>query len=181
MFCKEEIKIEQVKNNKQRKLTIGLFIVYFLVLTWIILFKMNFSFEDLVSPRSINLIPFGDSTIVNDRIDIKEIIYNMIVFIPFGIYVCMITDKWSVLKKILSIAGVSLSYEVLQFIFAIGAFDITDLIGNTFGGVVGIAIYYFISKLFKSNQKMNKVLNIIALILTILIVLFLTILIVVNL
>ncbi|GAA0864741.1 VanZ family protein [Paraclostridium tenue] len=173
--------MEQVKNNKQKKLTIGLFIVYFLVLTWIILFKMNFSFEDLVSPRSINLIPFGDSTIVNDRIDIKEIIYNMIVFIPFGIYVCMITDKWSVLKKILSIAGVSLSYEVLQFIFAIGAFDITDLIGNTFGGVVGIAIYYFISKLFKSNQKMNKVLNIIALILTILIVLFLTILIVVNL
>ena len=173
--------MEQVKNNKQRKLTIGLFIVYFLVLTWIILFKMNFSFEDLVSPRSINLIPFGDSTIVNDRIDIKEIIYNMIVFIPFGIYVCMITDKWSVLKKILSIAGVSLSYEVLQFIFAIGAFDITDLVGNTFGGVVGIAIYYFISKLFKSNQKMNKVLNIIALILTILIVLFLTILIVVNL
>lgn len=173
--------MEQVKNNKQKKLTIGLFIVYFLVLTWIILFKMNFSFEDLVSPRSINLIPFGDSTIVNDRIDIKEIIYNMIVFIPFGIYVCMITDKWSVLKKILSIAGVSLSYEVLQFIFAIGASDITDLIGNTFGGVVGIAIYYFISKLFKSNQKMNKVLNIIALILTILIVLFLTILIVVNL
>lgn len=181
MFCKEEIRIEQVKNNKQKKLTIGLFIVYFLVLTWIILFKMNFSFEDLVSPRSINLIPFGDSMIVNDRIDIKEIIYNMIVFIPFGIYVCMITDKWSVLKKILSIAGVSLSYEVLQFIFAIGAFDITDLVGNTFGGVVGIAIYYFISKLFKSNQKMNKLLNIIALILTILIVLFLTLLIVVNL
>ena len=173
--------MEQVKNNRQRKLTIGLFIVYFLVLTWIILFKMNFSFEDLVSSRSVNLIPFGDSMIVNGRIDIKEIIYNMIVFIPFGIYVCMINDKWSVLKKILSIAGVSLSYEVLQFIFAIGAFDITDLIGNTFGGFIGILIYYFIGKLFKSNQKINKVLNIIALILTVLIVLFLTLLIVVNL
>ena len=93
----------------------------------------------------------------------------------------MINDNWSVLKKIIFIAGVSLTYEILQFIFAIGATDITDLIGNTFGGIIGITIYFVISKLFKSNQKMNKVLNTIALILTILIVAFLTLLIVMNL
>lgn len=173
--------MEQVKNNKQKKFTIGLFIVYFLVLTWIILFKMSFSVHNLVGLRSINLIPFHDSMIVNGRVGIQEIIYNIIAFIPFGIYVCMIADNWSILKKIIPIAEVSLSYEVLQFIFAIGAFDITDLIGNTFGGVIGIAIYFFISKLFKSNQKMNKVLNTIALIITILIIVFLTLLIVINL
>ena len=171
----------QVKNSKQKKITIGLFMVYFLILTWMILFKMSFSFQDLVGFRSINLIPYYDSTIVNGSIGITEIIYNIIVFIPFGIYICMINDNWSVLKKIIFIAGVSLTYEILQFIFAIGATDITDLIGNTFGGIIGITIYFVISKLFKSNQKMNKVLNTIALILTILIVAFLTLLIVMNL
>ena len=171
----------QVKNSKQKKITIGLFMVYFLILTWMILFKMSFSFQDLVGFRSINLIPYYDSTIVNGSIGITEIIYNIIGFIPFGIYICMITDNWSVLKKIIFIAGVSLTYEILQFIFAIGATDITDLIGNTFGGIIGITIYFVISKLFKSNQKMNKVLNTIALILTILIVAFLTLLIVMNL
>ena len=171
----------QVKNSKQKKITIGLFMVYFLILTWMILFKMSFSFQDLVGSRSINLIPYYDFTIVNGRIGITEIIYNIIGFIPFGIYICMITDNWSVLKKIIFIAGVSLTYEVLQFIFAIGATDITDLIGNTFGGIIGITIYFVIRKLFKSNQKMNKVLNTIALILTIIIVAFLTLLIVMNL
>ncbi len=171
----------QVKNSKQKKITIGLFMVYFLILTWMILFKMSFSFQDLVGFRSINLIPYYDSTIVNGSIGITEIIYNIIGFIPFGIYICMINDNWSVLKKIIFIAGVSLTYEILQFIFAIGATDITDLIGNTFGGIIGITIYFVISKLFKSNQKMNKVLNTIALILTILIVAFLTLLIVMNL
>lgn len=174
----------QVKNSKQKKITIGLFMVYFLILTWMILFKMSFSFQDLqdlVGFRSINLIPYYDSTIVNGSIWITEIIYNIIGFIPFGIYICMITDNWSVVKKIIFIAGVSLTYEILQFIFAIGASDITDLIGNTFGGIIGITIYFVISKLFKSNQKMNKVLNTIALILTILIVVFLTLLIIMNL
>lgn len=174
-------RMEKSKNNKQKKLTIVLFTVYFLILTWMILFKMSFSFKDLVGFRSVNLVPYSDSTIVNGRIGIKEIIYNVIGFIPFGIYICMMTDNWSFLKKVISIGGVSLLYESLQFIFAIGASDITDLIGNTFGGIVGITIYYCISKLFKSNQKINKVLNIIALIATILIVVFLTILILANL
>lgn len=159
--------------------------ICFLVLTWMILFKMSFLFgfslDAIHCNRSINLIPYHASVIANGRLDIKEIIYNMIGFIPFGIYVCMITDNWSILKKIISIAGVSLLYEVLQFIFAIGASDITDLINNTLGGIIGIAIYFFISKLFKSNQKMNKVLNTIALILTILIIVFLTFITVMNL
>ncbi|MCR8746898.1 VanZ family protein [Romboutsia lituseburensis] len=155
--------------------------MYFLVLTWIILFKMQFSFHSLVGVRNFNLIPFHRSMIVNGKIDIKEIIYNVIVFIPFGIYICMINNKWSLLNKILPIASVSFIYEVLQFVFAIGASDITDFIGNTFGGIIGIAIYFLISKLFKSNQKMNKILNIIALIITILIIIFLSFLIIVNL
>ena len=33
---------------------------------------------------------------------------------------------------------ISFLLEVVQFIFAIGASDITDIIGNTLGGIVGI-------------------------------------------
>ncbi|WP_250672968.1 VanZ family protein (plasmid) [Paraclostridium ghonii] len=175
--------MEQVKNrnSKQKKFTTGLFIVYFLVLTWMVLFKMSFSFQDLGRLRSINLIPYHASVITNGGIDMKEIIYNIIGFIPFGIYICMIKDNWSTLKKIISIAGVSLSYEVLQYVFAVGGSDITDLIGNTLGGIIGIVIYFLISKLCKSNQKLNKVLNIIALISTILIISLVTFMIVINL
>lgn len=160
--------MEKNKNN-QVKLTFGLFIVYFSVLIWIILFKMQFSFNDLPHFRGLNLIPFAGSVIKNNQLDYSEIILNMVVFIPFGLYLSMIKLNWSFWKKIIHIAGVSLLFELLQFLFAIGGTDITDLISNTLGGAVGIGFYIVFSKILK--EKTNKILNILALIGTISIVL----------
>ena len=81
-------------------------------------------------------------------------------FIPFGIYISMLKPNWSFLKKIVPIAGVSLLFEVLQFIFAIGASDITDLMGNTLGGIIGVGVYIVFCKLF--STKVNKILNVLA-------------------
>lgn len=160
-----------MKKNKsnQAKLTFGLFVVYFLVLIWIILFKMQFSFSTLPHFRGLNLIPFAGSVIRNNQLDYNEIILNMMVFIPFGLYLSMIKFNWSFWKKIISIAGVSLLFELLQFLFVIGGTDITDLISNTFGGAVGIGFYIVFSKILK--EKTNKILNILALTGTICIVL----------
>ena len=48
--------MEKSKNN-QNKITAGLLAVYLFVLTWIILFKMQFSFQDLLHSRIL-----GEST-----------------------------------------------------------------------------------------------------------------------
>ncbi|WP_066071701.1 VanZ family protein [Neobacillus soli] len=159
--------MEKSKNN-QNKITAGLLTVYLLVLTWIILFKMQFSFQDLrhfADFRGINLIPFAGSIIKNDQKDIGEIIYNVFAFIPFGIYISMLKPNRPFLKRIVPIAGVSLLFEVLQFIFAIGGSDITDLLGNTLGGMIGVGVYIVFCKLF--STKANKILNVLALIGTI--------------
>lgn len=50
---------------KSKKFTMGLLIFYLIVLTWIIIFKLQFSFENLPHIRNINLIPFGESVIIN--------------------------------------------------------------------------------------------------------------------
>lgn len=168
------------KKTKQEILTICLLLVYLVVLTWIILFKMQFSFKELGYYRSINIVPFHESVIVNGGIEFSEIYDNILVFVPFGIYIGMIKRKWSFMKKADLIAGVSLLYEVLQFIFAIGASDITDIIGNTFGGIFGITIYLIFLKLFKTEFKANKIINIIALVGTILAILLLAFLVLVN-
>ncbi|WP_348519835.1 VanZ family protein [Bacillus sp. 165] len=94
----------------------------------------------------------------SDVIDFNEIILNVLACIPFGIYISMLKPKWSFLKKITIIAGVSLLFEVLQFIFAIGASDITDFMGNTLGGIIGIGVFIVFCKLF--STKANKVLNV---------------------
>ena len=167
-----------MKNNRQRNLTRILFAVYFLILVWILLFKMSFSLDELYKNRSINLIPFMGSVVVNGRIYINEIIDNILVFIPLGIYICMLKEDWSILRKISVGFFISLGIEVLQFILAIGATDITDLIGNTLGGIIGIGVFYLFSKVFKN--KTNKIINTLALIVTILLVSMISILLLAN-
>ena len=167
-----------MKNNRQRNLTRILFAIYFLILVWILLFKMSFSLDELYKSRSINIIPFMGSVVVNGRIYINEIIDNILVFIPIGIYICMLKEDWSILRKISVGFFISLGIEVLQFILAIGATDITDLIGNTLGGIIGIGVFYLFSKVFKN--KTNKIINILALIVTILLVSMISILLLAN-
>ena len=167
-----------MKNNRQRNLTRILFAVYFLILVWILLFKMSFSLDELYKSRSINLIPFMGSVVVNGRIYINEIIDNILVFIPIGIYICMLKEDWSILRKISVGFFISLGIEVLQFILAIGATDITDLIGNTLGGIIGIGVFYLFSKVFKN--KTYNIINILALIATILLIALISILLLAN-
>ncbi|EIS9208364.1 TPA: glycopeptide resistance protein VanZ1 [Clostridioides difficile] len=168
-------------KSRKHNITKGLFIVYIIILTWIILFKLQFDISSLetMNLRSINLVPFAGSLIINNRVDISEIILNVVIFVPFGIYVCMLKEEWSFIKKVIPIFITSLVFETLQYIFALGASDITDLIGNTLGGIIGIAVFMLLSKIFKNNTI--KIINVLALIVTIIVVLFLGLVIFANL
>ncbi len=157
--------------KKEQKVTLTLFMIYLIILTWLILFKMQFSLSALDYPRQINLIPFNGSVITNGKIDFDEIINNALVFIPVGVYLGMLMTDQALFKKIGVVLAISLAYETLQFIFAIGASDITDLISNTLGGIVGIAIVYLLSLALK--DKTAKILNRIAIVCTVLLVVFL--------
>ena len=72
-----------------------MFFVYFLVLTWIIVFKMCTSWDaaaGLGNVRSINLIPLKGSMIVNGKLSISEIMQNVIAFLPFGVYLRALSE-----------------------------------------------------------------------------------------
>lgn len=69
-------------------------------------------------------------------------------------------------------------YEVLQYCFAIGASDITDLLGNTLGGIIGIGLFTVCSKIL--GEKTVRILNILAAVGTVAVVVLLVLLIVVN-
>lgn len=146
---------------ESKKITTCLLIVYLLALAWIILFKMEFSFENLPHIRNINLIPFGDSAITNGTIDLDEIIWNLLAFIPFGIFTGMLSDGKSLVMAVVPVFLTSLAFEVIQFIFSIGASDITDILMNTAGGVAGTGCFVLLSKVLKSRA--NKIVNIICL------------------
>ncbi len=168
---------------KKRKLTMTsiLLILYCLFLVWIILFKLSFSATELhalIGVKSINLIPFHYEDAVSTRLHLSEVLNNLLIFIPFGLYLKMlgVSNK----KNILCAFAFSLLMESCQFAFRMGAADITDLLGNTLGAVLGVYAYAALCKLCKSKQRLDKTLRILSLIATTIFVLALFILLIAN-
>lgn len=159
-----------MKQGKRNTLTIVLLVIYLLVLTGIILFKLPFRYDEADRIREINLIPLMGSFDDNGVIRLSEIVGNILVFIPLGIYICMLKSKWPFVKKVLPIIGLTLAFEIIQYIFSIGRTDITDILGNTLGGITGIGIYALLFRIFKNRTI--KVVNIFALASTICALLF---------
>lgn len=163
----------------KKKVTAAIFFVYLILLVWLVLFKLSFDISELSRMRSINLIPFRGSGLTQTRVGIKEVLYNVIVFVPFGVYLSMWKPEWKILKRVGSILAVSFLFEVLQFVFAIGVSDITDLLGNTLGGIIGIGILAVLQKLLRT--KTAFVINLLAAIVMALVLGFYIFLTVVNL
>ena len=140
-------------NEKTKsKILLG---IYLLLLVWIILFKLSYRFSDLITPRSINLIPFYYPH--ETSFHLSEVIDNILIFIPLGILLKMLNTSNT--KTILLGLSFSFFLETLQFILSIGASDITDIITNTTGTLFGLTFYLILNKIFKDKIKINKILN----------------------
>lgn len=159
-----------LKSKKRNTLTIVLFFIYMLLLIGIVLFKLPFYSPQISDGiRVINLIPYQGAFDGNGFTFSHEIIYNVLLFIPLGIYACMLKSDWPLIKKLLFIIGLAFAFEAIQYVFAIGRSDITDIINNKLGGIIGIGIYALLQKIFKGRT--HTVVNILAFAVTIIVVL----------
>lgn len=154
--------------NISQKTNILLFL-YIFTLTFLILFKLSLDIPSLVTTRSINLIPFYYDK--ETTFHLKEIIENILIFIPLGLLLKM---KDLSPKKIFLLGFLlSFTYEFLQYIFSIGVSDITDIITNTIGAILGSLVYSILSHFIHNKSKLNNfILNSGYLIFTIFIALF---------
>ena len=147
------------QSTKQKKISYIVFSVYFILLIWLVLFKFATDFSEIPSMRSINLIPFHYDQ--ETSMHLKEVIYNMMVFVPLGVYVQIFRENWKKATKCLLIFLTSFLFEIIQFTFAIGASDITDLIGNTIGGIIGILFFMMLKKFML--KKCISIINVLGL------------------
>lgn len=129
------------KSKSQRIVSYVVFGIYFVFLVWLVLFKLNINLTEVRHARTVNLIPFWCDTGAGSLLHLQEMFCNVLIFIPLGIYVCIFWQDIAFWKKILPCFALSLLFETLQFAFALGVSDVTDLITNTLGGVVGILLY----------------------------------------
>jgi glycopeptide antibiotics resistance protein len=154
-------------SSKSNRLTYGLFLIYLAILFWIIVLKMSVRFTYIGQQRSMNLIPYNQPLMLNGKADFGEILLNALVFVPMGVYVAILFKKWAAVKSILFFALSSFVLEAIQYITALGAFDITDIINNTLGGTFGLFLFKILEKLSGNSKKAQKFVNIVALLGTI--------------
>jgi len=120
--------------------------------------------------RSINLIPFREPLMRNGKIDLGETILNVVIFAPMGIYAGILFRRLSFGNKIFFFFLMSFLIEGFQFIFKVGAFDISDIITNMLGGIFGLMIFEIIERLFNNPVRSQIFINIISSIATLLMV-----------
>ncbi|HFI0715390.1 TPA: VanZ family protein [Streptococcus suis] len=153
-----------------RKISIFLFLTYLLLLTWMIVFKMDLSIlAGRYSTAQINLIPLAGTAVYDGVLNFPEILFNVVSFIPFGIYMEILFRKASWTVNLLVILLVSLAFEVVQYILLLGIADITDLLANGLGGAIGINIMYVLTSIW--HEKTYARMNVFSLVLTILVIL----------
>ncbi|WP_102273890.1 VanZ family protein [Cytobacillus massiliigabonensis] len=139
-------------------------------LFWTMLIFYLFLLIDLLflsrgSYRSINLTPFEtirsyihvDDGIGTKLVDVN-VWGNILMFVPAGIYLMIF--KGRAINTFFVICGLSLGAEIIQYLFAIGASDIDDLILNSLGGLIGIVIYLVLEKVLKNGHRVKKLITV---------------------
>jgi glycopeptide antibiotics resistance protein len=133
------------------RIVFGLYIV---CLVWLVLFKTSLDFSSVltVNIRNLNLIPFTGR--------LSETVENFVLFIPFGMFLSVAFKKVSFWQKLAIIFVFSLAIETIQYVLAIGISDITDIMTNTLGGLVGLAAYT-VGKYYIDEKKISNVITVI--------------------
>lgn len=160
-------------KSKNQRLSEVLFLVYLIVLIWLIIFKTEFSLANINDMRNINLDPYAAPARVNGQIVYEEIYFNILAFLPFGLYLGLLFKKWNIFQHTLILLLVSTSFEVIQYVFSIGATDITDVLNNVMGGIIGLLIYHSMKWILKDSHRTQKIINIIAAVMTTLVIIIL--------
>lgn len=119
---------------------------------------------------AINMVPFhsirenlryGHSPVSWDML------YNMVMFVPFGIVYCYHQKNFCIYKAIGFSFLTTLLIETAQFVFKTGVVDIDDLMVNTLGSLVGIFLYIVLRKILQWKQigEIHEAIDIVATIL----------------
>ena len=125
------------------------FIIYILCLFQVV------TFTDDVTWSTNNFIPFKEILrySITSRLFLKNVIGNMLMFLPFGFFISYYLENKKPHLTILLTLIASIAIESVQL--AIGrVFDVDDIILNLLGGLLGYLLYYV---LFRISEKVPDV------------------------
>ena len=162
------------------RLSVVLFGLYAWLLVWVIALKCN-----LIAPVTDNYYKFGDWTwqqkwqfvgesfkalfVENEWgnvfLDARQDLLNVVVYIPFGLYVAYFAKKAKLLWVAVLSFVTSACFEIFQLISLIGCFGAIDLVTNTFGALIGWVLFKLVQKSVTKYPKGWSIASIVVIVL----------------
>lgn len=131
--------VGKARGKSIRTLLGALFAIYLVLLVWVVLWKLEIPHLGGNGPRSVKLIPFVAAGADGASAPL-EVLANLLLFVPLGVYPALLSPAWGWRRIVWLAAGISLAFECAQLALALGAFDVTDVIVNTCGALLGFAL-----------------------------------------
>jgi len=125
--------------TSSRRLLAILFVIYLALLTWVVMWKLEMpSIGGGV--RNLKLTPFVTGSNGDGASQPVEVWANLLLFVPLGVYLALLAPRWSRWGLAALAVGLSAGFEAAQYVLAVGRTDVTDVIVNTAGALVGMAL-----------------------------------------
>ena len=143
--------------------------IYVGILGYLVFFSSEFG-RDTTHVSQYNLVPFRTISnfikyheYVNFKTLMVNILGNVVAFVPLGVILPVVFKKKEVYYYfhivVLCAFLTSLIIEVTQIAMSVGAFDVDDLILNTFGAMIGYLVYLYFRRWYRLtviNKKRGK-------------------------
>ena len=144
-----------IKNKEHLVLYKELFYLSFIIYL-LSLFQLVTS-GDLNVLRGNNFIPFKEILRydIGSNLFIKNVIGNILMFLPFGFFVGFILKSERVIEIINISLIASLTIECVQMVIG-RVFDIDDILLNVIGGILGWLVYFLFRKFYDKLPKIMK-------------------------
>lgn len=155
-------KKHQSKQLKIRKIFLyGVFICYMVVVVGVTMMRGGayWQGQQLLPP----FYSYREAWNTFSAVDWRNIILNILMFVPFGFLLPFLSEKFKVFWKTYLAGFVfTLLIECVQLVFKIGIFECDDLLNNLAGAMIGYGCYqliqFFVSKIRKREAKLVPVL-----------------------
>ena len=87
----------------------------------------------------------------------RDLIQNVVGFMPMGVLVGILSSRHRVVKALLAGLLMSLMIESSQLIWKRGVFDVDDLVNNAVGAVIGGIVWAAIKSLGNGRNKEMRI------------------------
>ena len=128
-----------------------LFAAYVVLLVWTVLWKLHAPYLGRDDMREIKLIPFVAGGGFGASAPF-EVAMNVLIFVPFGVYLGVLAATWPAWRVAGVLAGASVALEVAEYALAVGSSDVTDVIVNTVGGLAGWGMLWPVRRRLRAGR-----------------------------